>query len=143
VLSYQREALDTAVASAEKNKRLTAANPLVQDRQKLIPSVTRVFRRDQDLYVYLEAYQPGVEKTQLMVATVSFYRGSVKTFESAPLKISDGLNAKSKAVPMRFSLPLAKLQPGRYTCQVSVIQPGVQKFAVWRSAMVVLPATAE
>jgi hypothetical protein len=44
---------------------------------------------------------------------------------------------------MRFSLPLAKLQPGRYTCQVSVIQPGVQKFAVWRSAMVVLPATAE
>jgi hypothetical protein len=143
VLSYQREALDTAVASAEKNKKLIAANPLVQDRQKLIPSVTRVFRRDQDLYVYLEAYQPGVEKTQLMVATVSFYRGSVKTFESAPLEISDGLNAKSKAVPMRFSLPLAKLQPGRYTCQVSVIQPGVQKFAVWRSAMVVLPATAE
>ena len=143
VLSYQREALDTAVASAEKNKKLIAANPLVQDRQKLIPSVTRVFRRDQDLYVYLEAYQPGVEKTQLMVATVSFYRGSVKTFESAPLEISDGLNAKSKAVPMRFSLPLAKLPPGRYTCQVSVIQPGAQKFAVWRSAMVVLPTTAE
>jgi VWFA-related protein len=143
VLSYQREALDTAVASAEKDKKLIAANPLVEDRQKLVPSVTRVFRNDQDLYVYLEAYQPGAEKTQLMVATVSFYRGSVKTFESAPLKVSEGLNAKSKAVPMRFSLPLAKLQPGRYTCQVSVIQPGVQKFAVWRSAMVVLPATPE
>jgi hypothetical protein len=75
-----------------------------------------------------------------MVATVSFYRGSVKAFESAPLKVSDGLT-KAKAVPMRFSLPLAKLQPGRYTCQVSVIEPGTQKFAVWRSPVVVLPAT--
>jgi hypothetical protein len=143
VLSYQREALDTAVASAEKDKKLIAANPLVEDRQKLIPSVTRVFRNDQELYVYLEAYQPGAEKTQLIVATVSFYRGSVKTFESAPLQVLDGLNAKSKAVPMRFSLPLAKMQPGRYTCQVSVIQPGAEKFAVSRLSMVLLPATAE
>jgi hypothetical protein len=31
------------------------------------------------------------------------------------------------------------LQPGRYTCQVNVIEPSVQKFAVWRSAMVLLP----
>jgi len=38
-----------------------------------------------------------------MVATVSFYRGKVKTFETAPLKIAGGLNAKSKAVPVTFS----------------------------------------
>src|SRR4030095_13866930 len=31
VLSYQREKLDSAVASVEKNKKLIAANPLVQD----------------------------------------------------------------------------------------------------------------
>ena len=97
------------------------------------------FRKDQDLYVYLEAYQPGAEKAQWMVATVTFYRGGLKAFESAPLQVTQGLNAKSKAVPMRFSLPLAALQPGRYTCQVNVIQPGAQKFAVWRSPMVVLP----
>ena len=91
------------------------------------------------MYVYLEAYQPGAEKTQLMVATVSFYRGSVKAFETAPLKIAEGLNAKSKAVPVSFSVPIGKLQPGRYTCQVSVVQPGAQKFAVWRGNMVLLP----
>ena len=123
VLSYQREKLDTAVASAEKDKKLIAANPLVRDSQKLIPSVTRVFRKDQEMYVYLEAYQPAAEKTQPMVATVSFYRGKVKAFETAPLQITDGLNAKSKAVPVSFSVPLAKLQPGRYTCQVSVVEP--------------------
>jgi VWFA-related protein len=139
VLSYQRETLDSALATAEKDKKLIAANPLVQDKQKLVPSVTRVFRQSEDMYVYLEAYQPNAEKTQFMVATVSFYRGSVKAFETAPLQIAEGLNAKSKAVPVAFTVPLSKLQPGRYTCQVNVIQPSVEKFAVWRSGMVVLP----
>ncbi len=35
-------------------------NPLVQNGQKLIPSVTRVFRQSQDMYVYLQAYEQGV-----------------------------------------------------------------------------------
>ena len=139
VLSYQREKLDAAVATAEKDKKLLAANPLVQDGQKLIPSVTKVFRKDQNLYVYLEAYQPGAEKTQMMVASVSFFRGKVKAFETAPLRISDGLNAKAKSVPVRFSVPLESLQPGRYTCQVNVIQPSAEKFAVWQSPVVLLP----
>ena len=139
VLSYQREKLDAAVASVEKDKKLLAENPLVKDDQKLVPSVTRVFRKDQEMYVYLEAYQPSAQQTQFMVATVAFYRGKVKAFETAPLKISEGLNAKSKAVPVSFSFPLEKLEPGRYTCQVSVVDPSVQKFAVWRSPIAVLP----
>lgn len=139
VMSYQREKLDSAVASAERNKKLLAANPLVQDGEKLIPSVTKVFRKDQDLFVYLEAYQPAAERTQTMVATLSFYRGKVKAFETAPLKVAEGLNTKSKAVPVSFSVALSRLQPGRYTCQVSLLNPSVQKFAVWRSPMVVLP----
>ena len=139
VLSYQREQLDRALATAERNKKLIAANPLVQDNQKLVPSVTRVFRQEHDMYVYLEAYQPSAETTQLMVATVSFYRGRVKAFETAPLQITQGLNPKSKAVPVQFSVPMDKLQPGRYTCQVSVLNPSAQKFAVWRSPIVLLP----
>jgi len=139
VLSNQREDLDSAVASAEKNKKLVAANPLVQEGRKLVPSVTRVFRKDQEMFVYLEAYQPGADQTQFMVATVSFYRGTVKAFETAPLQITEGLNRTSKAVPLRFSFPLEKLQPGRYTCQVSVLNPSAQKFAVWRSPVVLLP----
>jgi VWFA-related protein len=139
VIGYQREAVDAALATAEKDKKLIAANPLVQDKQKLVPSVTRVFRQGQDLYVFLEAYQPNAEKTQYMVATLTFYRGGVKAFETAPLQVTEGLNAKSKAVPVSFTVPLGKLQPGRYTCQVNVLEPSVQKFAVWRSAMVLLP----
>jgi hypothetical protein len=63
----------------------------------------------------------------------------VKAFETAPLQIEQGLNEKSKAVPVSFTVPLASLQPGRYTCQVNVVNPGAQKFAVWRSPVVLLP----
>jgi hypothetical protein len=138
VLSHQREKLSNALASAERDKKLIAANPLVEENEKLVPSVTRVFRKDQEMLVYLEAYQPAAQSTEFMVATVSFYRGKTKAFETEPLSVSDGLT-KAKAVPMKFSVPLEKLQPGRYTCQVSVVNPGAQKFAVWRSPMVLLP----
>jgi len=36
-------------------------------------------------------------------------------------------------------VPLESLQPGRYTCQVNVIQPSAEKFAVWQSPVVLLP----
>jgi VWFA-related protein len=139
VLGYQREKLSSAVANVERDRKLAAASPLVQDNVKLIPSVTRVFRTDQDMFVYLEAYQPAAADTQSMLASVSFYRGKVKAFETAPVQITQGLS-KSKSVPVSFSLPLSKLVPGRYTCQVSVLNPSAQKFATWRSLIVLLPA---
>jgi VWFA-related protein len=139
VLSSQRQPLSESLASAEKNKKILAMNPLVQDNNKLIPSVTRVFKKEQDMFVFLEAYQPEAQSTQPLVATVSFFRGKVKAFETAPLPITEGLDAKSKALPIRFSVPLSKLQPGRYTCQVSVLDPSSQKFAFWRAPIVMVP----
>lgn len=142
VLSNQRQRLEASVASAERDKKILAEHPLIRDGQKLVPSVTRVFRTNQELYVYLEAYQPAAEATQPVMARVSFYRGKVKAFETAPLEVTEGLNAKTKALPLQFSVPLAKLQPGRYTCQVSVLDPTAQKFAFWRAPVVVLPEAA-
>lgn len=139
VLSNQREKISDAVATAEKDKKLLAANPLVKNNEKLIPSVTRVFRKEQPLYVYFEAYQPAASTTEPMTATLGFYRGKVKVFETAPLSIGDGLNEKSKAVPISFSVPLSDLQPGKYTCQVTIVNPSAQKFGVWRSPVVLLP----
>ena len=138
ILSSQRVDPNAAVYSAEKDKKLLAANPLVQDGQKLIPSVTRVFNKSQEMYVFLEAYQPGADATRPVIAKVAFYRGKTKAFETDPLQVTAGLNEKSKAVPLKFSVPLAKLQPGRYTCQVSVLDPTAQKFAFWRAPMVLV-----
>ncbi|HUB32583.1 MAG TPA: hypothetical protein VMA31_06130, partial [Bryobacteraceae bacterium] len=79
------------------------------------------------------------ETTQPLVASVSFIRGRVKTFETAPLEITEGLDGKSKALPLKFSVPLNKLAPGKYTCQVSVLDPTARKFAFWRAPVVVVP----
>ncbi|MGD0497362.1 MAG: VWA domain-containing protein [Bryobacteraceae bacterium] len=139
ILSNQREKMANAVGSAGGPMRLYNFNPMVQDGEKLIPSVTRVFRKDQEMYVFLEAYEPNASKIQPLVATLSFYRGKVKAFETDPIRITEGLNDMTKAVPVTFSLPLAKLDPGRYTCQVSLLQPDAQRFAFWRAAVVLLP----
>ena len=139
ILSSQRVDPGSAVFSAERDKKLLAANPLVQDGQKLIPSVTRVFNKSQEMYVYLEAYQPGAQATEPVFAKVAFYRGKTKAFETPPSVVTTGLNDSSKAVPLKFSVPLAKLPPGRYTCQVSVLAPTARKFAYWRAPVVLLP----
>ena len=73
------------------------------------------------------------------VAFVTFYRGEEKAFETAPLPIVEGLHPKSKAVPMRFSVPLANFTPGRYDCQVTVLDPATQKAAFWRMPVVLVP----
>src|SRR5581483_3381752 len=48
-----------------------------------------------------------------------------------PLPVTEGWDPKSKAVPLRFSLPLSKLQPGKYDCQVTVLDPTTQKANFW------------
>jgi VWFA-related protein len=139
VLSSQRVALGDSIYSVKQKIDAEAANPLVLDGQKLIPSVTRVFSKSRDLYVFLQAYERGTTNTLPMVAFVSFYQGQVKTFETAPLAVTQGLDAKSKAVPLRFSLSLDKLPPGQYDCQVTVLDPTGQKAAFWQAPISVIP----
>ena len=139
ILSNQREDQSKLLANAVSDRRLINANPLVQNGQKLIPSVTRVFRKEQSMYVFLEAYEPNAKATQPIVASLTFYRGKVKAFESEPVEISEGLNANTGALPVRFAVPLGKFEPGRYTCQVSVVNPTGQRFAFWRAPVILLP----
>ncbi len=138
ILSNQQEKIENAVGGAGVNRRLFNFNPLVVAGEKIIPSVTRVFRRDQEMYVFLEAYEPDASTTRPIVAGLTFYRGKVKAFETEPLHVTEGLNPLTKSVPVRFSLPLSKLEPGRYTCQVTVLDPSAQRFAFWRAPVILL-----
>ena len=130
----KREALFTA----GKDKTPTV-NPLIQGGQQLIPSVTRVFSKSRDMYIYLQAYERGATATQPLVAFVTFYRGQSKAFETPPLPVTEGLDLKSKAVPLRFSLGLNKLQPGRYNCQVTVVDTTGQRAAFWQAPVMLVP----
>jgi VWFA-related protein len=140
VLSSQRVDLKEALFTAAKDKgQAESMNPLVQEGQKLIPSVTRVFRKGRDLFVYLQAYEQGVEAVQPLVAFVTFYRGQAKAFETAPLQVSEALTNRLKTMPLKFSLPLGKLSLGAYTCQVTVLNPAAQKAAFWQAPIMVVP----
>jgi VWFA-related protein len=139
ILSNQIQPMTEALYSAEKDKKLLDENPLVQNKEKLIPSVTRVFKQSQDLYVYAEVYEPLATTTQPVVAAVSFFRGKAKVFETEPLIVKDGLNAKSKALPVRFAVPLKTLKTGKYTCQVTLLDPTAQKRSYTRADVFVTP----
>ena len=121
VLSGQRAELKDAIYNAAKQKERAkeeAANPLVLNGQKLIPSVTRVFSKSRDLYVYLQAYQQGVTAVQPLVAFVSFYQGQTKVFETQPMETGNGMTNSLKTLPLRFTMGLEPLPPGEYDCQI-------------------------
>ena len=142
VWANQREPLAAAVGAAERSKRLLATHPLVKDGQKLIPSITKVFRKDQKLYVYFEVYDLGAgaeRKTPNIAATLSFFRGKVKAFETEPLRVTQSSARGAHIIPVEFQAPLAGLQAGDYICQVNVIDQESNKFAFARSPLVLLP----
>lgn len=142
IWSNQREPLADALASAENKKKLLEADPLVEAGQKIIPSITHVFRKDQNLYVYLEVYDPGIDpgaQKPSVSATLTFYRGKTKSFESQPVRLDNFATKRAQTLPVKFQTPLSQLAAGRYICQVNIVDEAGRKFAFPRTEIVVLP----
>jgi VWFA-related protein len=138
VLSSQRVPMSEALHTVQ-NGAVQFTHPLVFGGEKLFPSVTRVFSRSREMYVYLQAYQRGAQTTQPLVAFVSFFRGTDKILETQALAVTDGLDVRSKAVPVRLSIPMDGLTPGRYDCQVTILEPNGRKVAFWQAPIAVVP----
>jgi VWFA-related protein len=142
VLSGQRVDLKSAIYSAGKAKdqeKEAMVNPLVQNGKKLIPSVTRVFNRGRDLYVYLQAYQSAAATAKPLVAFVSFYQGQTKVFETQPMAVTPPATNRLGTVPLSFSIGLNQLPTGEYDCQVTVLDPTETKGTFWQSQIKVVP----
>lgn len=142
ILSSQKEAVSAAVGAADNNKRLLANHPLVRDGQKLVPSITRVFRRDQMLHVYFEVYDPSIDPEQKapnVLAAVELIQGARKVISSEPLRATKLATNRPGVLPFLFQIPLASLRSGEYISQVNVIDELGRKFAFPRQSIVVLP----
>jgi len=149
ILSNQRESLKGQIAAVQTNKKLLAQNPLIDpDGQKTVPNVTRVFRPGQNMFVYLEVYDPGAPEAAnaagvrfaSVEATFGLYQGDKKVFESRSVR-SNRLSARGEGIlPVSMSTQLKDLKPGQYTCQVSVIDEFGKKFAFPRTPIVIMPA---
>jgi len=140
VLSSQKVELKDAIFNAVKGKdREETTNPLVQNGQKLIPSVTRVFSKSRDMYVYLQAYEQGAAGIQPLVAFVSFYQDQKKAFETVPVEVTSGMSNRLNTMPLSMGIGLSPLPPGKYECQVTVLDPTSQKGAYWRAPVKITP----
>ena len=142
ILSSQKEPVAAAVGAADNNKKLMANHPLVQDGQRVVPSITRVFRKGQTLYVYFEVYDPGVDpeqKTSNVYAGIELLQGARKVFTSQPVRVNKLATNRPGVAAFSFQIPLARLEAGEYVSQVDVIDELGQKFAFPRNSIVLLP----
>jgi VWFA-related protein len=153
VLSGQRTPMTEAIYNATKGKeqaKEAAADPLIQNGEKLIPSVTRVFSKARSLYVFLQAYEgataaptagqpPAPPTVKPLIAYVSFYQGQTKVYETQPEEVSPSPNSRLQIAPLNFTVDLSQLPLGKYDCQVTVLDPTGQKGAFWQAPIMLVP----
>jgi VWFA-related protein len=146
VLSSQRVELKQAIydaAKAKEREKEDAVNPLVQGGSKLVPSVTRVFNSNRNIFVYLQAYRPHADgappNTQPLMAFVSLYSAGAEVFKTAPIAVEPSVATRLGVVPLSFDFGTNRLAPGRYDCQVTVLDPATSKATFWRAPIVIAP----
>jgi len=143
IWSNQREPLSAAVGAAERTaRRELAANPLVLGNEKIVPNVTRLFHRGQNMYITFDVYDAAPDpsdyrKRRVAVEMSLFNQRGMKAFTASPVEATDLAVTRPNAVPVQLQVPLKGLAPGRYTCQIDVVDQVGRKFAFPRSVVVV------
>jgi VWFA-related protein len=142
IWSNQREPLQAAVGAAEKaSHKEVSANPLIADNQKIVPNITHVFRRDQNLYITFDVYDsiPDPAKGRSVKVSMSVFTSKgVKAFEIGPIAATQLVSSRPEAVPVQVQIPLKNMTPGRYVCQINIVDEFGRKFAFRRAPLIVL-----
>jgi VWFA-related protein len=134
--------------------RGSAQSPLRVGARAIVPSVTRVFRTNQDLYVYLQSYvgkpagkgkeeraEPQPANPFPPAVALVFFRRGIKISEVGPLPGKAVKSANDKAEYF-VKIPLDKFPPGRYWMQVNVLDPASDRAAFTRIPIAVMKPPA-
>ena len=125
-------------------------NPLDSGSQAILPSVTRVFYANQNLYVYLQSYagKPATAgkasrdsgaATPPSVALI-FFRNGVQVSEAGPYAAKSGKAGQGTASYFT-EIPLSRFPPGRYWMQVNVIDLPANQVAFARVPLAILSSS--
>ena len=103
-----------------------------------------MFRRSQNLYVTFDVYDAwpdplNAKARKVKVSMSLFNQKGAKAFEVGPLDESQLAATRPETVPLKFQVPLKDLAPGRYVCQINVVDEVGRKFAFPRAPLVVVP----
>jgi len=135
MVSNELQQTRTTAASRRQRPGEDLVSPLRIGSRSILPSVTRVFRTNQKLYVYLESYT-GKRSTEgdadaPPAVGLVFFRKGERMAEAGlfPGKIEKSLAGKTSYF---VELPLGKFVPGRYVMQVNVLDPGAGQVAFAR-----------
>jgi VWFA-related protein len=110
--------------------------------ERLVPSVTRVFTTDQNLYVLFQAYSPPtVHLSKLRAGLVLFRNGQWSS--ETPLVEPAETDAQRRTASFRLSVPLAKLSTGDYVLQAVVIEEGTDQAAFAQNSFLLKGVGAE
>jgi VWFA-related protein len=115
-----------------------ARSPLEVSGEKIVPSVTNVFTRDQTLYVFFQAYLPSKADAQALRAGLIFFRNGLEVSRS-PLVTAAAYDAATRTASFRIQLPLDRLALGRYTLQAVTILAGTPYAAFSRAFLALVP----
>jgi len=76
--------------------------------------------------------------THPLIGFVSFYRDNKKVFETQPQEVSPLPNSRLQTTPINFSIDLRQFDPGKYDCQVTILDPTGRKGAFWQAPIMVV-----
>jgi hypothetical protein len=114
-------------------------NPLLRNGQEIVQSLSHVVLRNQPMYFYFEVYDPAVNAAGApkLRASLAFYRGRVKVFETPVIERTVIDDAERKVAVFQLQVGATDFKPGLYTCQVNVIDEVSGRFAFPRLAVYV------
>ncbi len=145
VLSNQRDPIASQVGGVKNSKKLVENNPLISDGKKLVPNVTKVFRVNQNLLVYVEVYDPNIPdflpenfKRANVTASLALYKDDKKIVETPSVRANRLEEGRNGTLPVWLQLSMAKVPPGKYDAQVNLIDEFGKKFAFPRASLAVL-----
>jgi VWFA-related protein len=138
----------------QPTKKHVNEDPLINGGNEIVPSVTHVFSAQQKLYLFYEIYNPGhaappaakgatkqeekSAKNDIHVLTdAAFYSGSAKVYETPLTEVKQENTPQRQAADVQLEVPLDKLKPGFYICQVNIIDDAANHFAFPRLALLV------
>jgi VWFA-related protein len=151
VVSNQLGGAGAEASSAQRRQSsVEAAKELKIGSRTVLPSVTRVFRTSQDLYVYLKSYgnsavggskkvasQHSKESTPPSFALI-FFRNGIEVSEAGPYPGKATKNGSQNAIYFT-RIPLQKFPPGSYVMQVNVLDPAADQVAFSRLPIAIMP----
>jgi hypothetical protein len=127
--------MSSVVMASQKREKQKGPNPL-----PVVPNVAHVFASDQPLYLYYEVYDPAKKPDMHLLTSIQFFSGKVKAYETPLVEAKELNTPQRKAATFVIEVPLSKLRPGWYTCQVNVVDDAGGAFSFPRLPLLIKAA---